>query len=226
MKYKVHKNIRGPLATPLLNDVCLKLTFYNRHHKWNQETELNDNAKLFRCYHFTLLCLTWVTINNWSIKLRNYWCYICIKESMSTDVGLLFQIFCEPGKINTQIGNADQRSIYVKSATCNKCKLQMFDLILIRYTYFATANTFLLLKQWHHKRLFCLAMLCIECVDVRKDNCHTFSFFICLLCIIFAIDFFIGCCKFYFQWSPLHAYKWTIPRRNKTSGFFSHEPSI
>ena len=110
---------------------------------------------------------------------------------MSTDVGLLFQIFCEPGKINTQIGNADQRSIYVKSATCNKCKLQMFDLILIRYTYSATANTFLLLKQWHHKRLFCLAMLCFECVDVRKDNCHTFSFFICLLCIIFAIDFFL-----------------------------------
>ena len=114
--------------------------------------------------------------NQW-LKHRNKELLTLYLKSMWTDVVLLLKIFCEPGKMNTQIGNADQRSIYVNSP--NKCKLQMVTLILMKEIHIFLQLSRSFAGAMTSQTLF-LAMVCIVCVDVGKDNSHTVSFFICL----------------------------------------------
>ena len=86
--------------------------------------------------------------------------------------------------MNTQIGNADQRSIYVNSP--NKCKLQMVALILMKEIHIFLQLSHSFAGAMTSQTLF-LAMVCIECVDVGKDNSHTVIFFICLLRITLTV---------------------------------------
>ena len=147
----------------------MKLTFYNRQQKWNQETEFNNNAKLFRCDHFTSFSLTRVTIIDCKYRTKELLIlYIYHKKYVNRCFPVISYI-----KWTRKHEHTNWQSLS-KIHPCHICEQMMVqigsdDRLKFDKTYICSYITKFFWGQCY-----------IKWIDVQKDNCDTFGFFIFL----------------------------------------------
>ena len=146
----------------------MKLTFYNRQQKWNQETELNNNAKLFRCYHFTSFSLTRVTLIDCKYRTKEL-LIMYHKKYVNRCFPVISYILWTR---KNEYTNWQNLSKIRPSNICEQMMVQFAsdDRLKFEKTYICSYITRIFGGQCY-----------IKWIDVKKDNCDTFSFFVCIM---------------------------------------------